>query len=89
MFFDKKLRELSFLVYGLGLTGHSVINFLKKNNVNNYIVWDDNNKNLIKKNKILNINKSFNSVDFIVLSPGVSLNNSKNKKNLIKYKKKL
>ena len=89
MFFDKKLRELSFLVYGLGLTGHSVINFLKKNNVNNYIVWDDNNKNLIKKNKILNINKSFNSVDFIVLSPGVSLNNSKNKKNLIKYKKKI
>ena len=26
----KNLRELSFLVYGLGLTGKSVINFLKK-----------------------------------------------------------
>ena len=51
MFFDKKLRELSFLVYGLGLTGHSVINFLKKNNINNYKVWDDNDKNLIKKKK--------------------------------------
>ena len=69
MFFDKKLRELSFLVYGLGLTGHSVINFLKKNNINNYKVWDDNDKNLIKKKKALNINKSFKSVDFIVLSP--------------------
>ena len=89
MFFDKKLRELSFLVYGLGLTGHSVINFLKKNNINNYKVWDDNDKNLIKKKKALNINKSFKSVDFIVLSPGVSLKNSKNKKNLIKYKKKI
>ncbi len=88
MLFGKKLRELSFLVYGLGLTGRSVINFLKKNNINNYIVWDDN-KNLIKKKKALNITKSFKSVDFIVLSPGVSLNNSKNKKNLIKYKKKI
>ncbi len=88
MLFGKKLRELSFLVYGLGLTGRSVINFLKKNNINNYIVWDDN-MNLIKKKKALNINKSFKSVDFIVLSPGVSLNNSKNKKNLIKYKKKI
>ena len=89
MFFDKKLTELSFLVYGLGLTGRSVINFLKKNNINNYTVWDDNNKNMTKKKKTFNINKSFKSVDFIVLSPGVSLNNSKNKKNLIKYKKKI
>ena len=89
MFFGKKLTELSFLVYGLGLTGRSVINFLKKNNINNYTVWDDNNKNMTKKKKTFNINKSFKSVDFIVLSPGVSLNNSKNKKNLIKYKKKI
>ncbi len=51
MLFGKKLRELSFLVYGLGLTGRSVINFLKKNNINNYIVWDDN-MNLIKKKRL-------------------------------------
>lgn len=89
MVLHKKLRELSFLVYGLGLTGHSVINFLKKNKINNYLVWDDYNKNLHKKKKVININKSFKNVDFIVLSPGVSLNNSKNKKNLLKYKKKI
>ena len=53
MFFDKKLTELSFLVYGLGLTGRSVINFLKKNNINNYTVWDDNNKNMTKKKRLL------------------------------------
>ena len=62
------------------MTGHSVINFLKKNNINNYKVWDDNDKNLIKKKKALNINKSFKSVDFIVLSPGVSLKIQKIKK---------
>ena len=30
MFQTPKLRELSFLVYGLGLSGHSVIRFFKK-----------------------------------------------------------
>ena len=28
-----KLKELSFLVYGLGLSGRSVVNFLKKNKI--------------------------------------------------------
>ena len=31
----------SFAVYGLGLTGKSVVNFLKKNKVNKIFVWDD------------------------------------------------
>ena len=26
----KNLKELSFLIYGLGLTGNSVVNFFKK-----------------------------------------------------------
>ena len=30
---NPKLRELSFLVYGLGLSGRSTIKFLKKNKV--------------------------------------------------------
>ena len=30
MFENPKLKELSFLVYGLGLSGKSVINFFKK-----------------------------------------------------------
>ena len=44
----KNFKKLSFLVYGLGSTGQSVINFFKKNNIKNYKVWDDNNKNFIK-----------------------------------------
>ena len=44
-----KIRELSFLVYGLGVTGLSVIKFFKRNNIKNFQVWDDNQKNLFKK----------------------------------------
>ena len=43
------LKELSFLVYGLGTTGKSVVSFFKKNNIKNYYVWDDFDKNLYKK----------------------------------------
>ena len=55
MFHDKKLTELSFLVYGIGLSGLSVIKFFRKNKFKNFKVWDDKNKNLLKnvKNKKL------------------------------------
>ena len=33
-----------FLVYGLGVTGRSVIKFLKKKNLKNFYIWDDNKK---------------------------------------------
>ena len=42
-------KKLSFLVYGLGVTGRSVVNFFERNNLKNYKVWDDNNKILFKK----------------------------------------
>ena len=45
---NHNFKEQSFLVYGLGLTGRSVINFFKKNNVKKYMVWDDLNKKLFK-----------------------------------------
>ena len=44
MFTSSKLKELSFLVYGLGLSGQSVVKFLKKKNIRNYKVWDDKKK---------------------------------------------
>ena len=43
----KNFKNHSFLVYGLGLTGRSVVNFFKKNNINNYKVWDDKKKKII------------------------------------------
>ena len=83
------LTELSFLVYGLGSTGESVVNFFNKNNIQNYYVWDEKNKNLFKKKRSLNLKKNLKKVDYIVLSPGISLKKAKNKKQLIKYKKKI
>ena len=44
MFLGPKLKELSFLVYGLGISGCSVVNFFKNNKINNFKVWDDHRK---------------------------------------------
>ena len=84
-----KFIEQSFLIYGLGLSGQSVVKFFKKNNIKNYKVWDDNKINLFKNKRVVNLNNTLNQVDYIILSPGISLNNSKNKKKLIKFKKKI
>ena len=47
MFQIPKFKELSFLVYGLGISGISVVKFFKKNNLKNFKVWDDNQKKYI------------------------------------------
>ena len=83
-----KLKELSFLVYGLGVSGKSVVNFFEKNNIKNYQVWDDKNKNLLKKKRPLSLARTLKKVNYIVLSPGISLKKSKNKRQLNRYKKK-
>ena len=83
------LKELSFLVYGLGSTGRSVINFFKKNKIKNYKVWDDKNKELFKRKRTSNLNKTIQDVNYIILSPGVSLNKLKSKNKLQKYEKKI
>ena len=85
----KNLRKLSFLVYGLGTTGQSVINFFKKNKIRNFKVWDDNNEKFYKLKRPTSLAKTLQVVDYVVLSPGVSLHNSKNKKKLSKYKSKI
>ena len=82
------LKDSSFLVYGLGLTGKSVINFFNKNNFKNYQVWDDKDKYLFKKRRTNNLTNTLKKVDFIILSPGVSLKKSKNKKKLKNIKQK-
>ena len=81
-----KLKELSFLVYGLGLSGTSVINFFKKKGIKKFKVWDDNKKKVHIKYRSKNLIHTLNQVDYIVLSPGISL--LKNKK-LSKFKKKI
>ena len=84
-----KLRKLSFLVYGLGSTGKSVINFFKRNDIKKFEVWDDKNKDLYKKNRAQNLSKAVEIVDFIILSPGISLKDIKGKNNLDKFKEKI
>ncbi len=81
-----KLKELSFLVYGLGLSGCSVVKFFKKRKIKNFKVWDDKEKDLFKNYRSKNLNKTLNKVDYIILGPGISL--LKNKK-LTKFKKKI
>ena len=83
---NSKLKELSFLVYGLGLSGCSVVNFFKKNNIKNFEIWDDKQKNLFKKYKTKNLRQTLNQVDYIVLAPGISLIK---KKYLTKFNKKI
>ncbi len=85
------LKKLSFLVYGLGTTGYSVIKYLKKNKNSRFFVWDDNLK-LRKKfgsRSVFNLKTTLKEVDYIILSPGISLKKTKYKKDLIKYKKKI
>ena len=45
------LKDLSFLIYGLGLTGKSVVNFFNKNRFKNYKVWDDKNKSFYNEKR--------------------------------------
>ena len=85
------LKKFSFLVYGLGSTGHSVIKYFKKRRIHNFYVWDDNVK-LRKKfgyKNVVNLKNILKEVDYIVLSPGISLKKTKYKEDLLKFKKKI
>ena len=82
----QKIKELSFLIYGLGLSGQFSSKILQKKKIKNFKVWDDKNKRLFKNHRTQNLNHSLNDVDYIVLSPGISLIKNKHLK---KYKKKI
>ena len=86
MYSDKNLNEFSFLVYGLGLSGQSVVKFFLKKNIKNFKVWDDKQKQLFKNKRARNLKKTLRNVDYIILSPGISLIE---KKYLVKFKKKI
>ena len=68
----------NFCIYGLGTTGTSLLKWFKKNNFQNFEVWDDNEslmplKNVKNKKKIKNsFSKKLDSSDFILISPGVN-----------------
>jgi UDP-N-acetylmuramoylalanine--D-glutamate ligase len=85
---SKLIKDSSFAVYGLGLTGTSVLKFLKKKKIKNIYMWDDKNKKNNKK-KINLFRKKLNEVDYIVISPGINIRKTKFKSTLFKNKKKI
>ena len=76
--FTNTLSNKNILIYGLGLSGHSCLQYLcKKNNVK---VYDDNYllKNSKNKNLFLTKNQIFKSkFDFIIISPGIDIQKCK------------
>ncbi len=86
IFIKKKI-----LIYGLGKTGHSSYNFLKKNNET--YLYDDNEK-IIKNKKIerslINLKDILKKkFDFILISPGIDKNKCKLKNYINKNSNKL
>ena len=77
---------MNFCIYGLGLTGKSVVKFLKRKKLNNFTVWDDKKNSKKEKKDFL---KKLDFSDFIIVSPGVSLKKAKFKKKLIQNKHKI
>tara|TARA_B100000929_G_scaffold290828_1_gene286119 strand:- start:1467 stop:2789 length:1323 start_codon:yes stop_codon:yes gene_type:complete len=92
MIFKRILKDKSFLIYGLGLTGESVLKFLRKSKARDVFLWDDNRKIRNKFKVQGNENKLKKKViqsDYIVLSPGISLLKCKHRKLLNKNKNKI
>ena len=77
---------MNFCIYGLGTTGKSVVNYFKRKNFSDYVVWDDYMKKKKEKKFFL---KYLDSADYIVLSPGISIKKAKLKKKLIDNKHKI
>ena len=99
MNFSKKLKKNflqknSFAIYGLGITGRSVINYFNNKKVDNFFIWDDKKTardvyGIDKKYKEKYFEKILDHIDWIILSPGISITRSRLKKKLIKNRHKI
>ena len=85
---SKLIRENSFAIYGLGLSGTSVYKFLKKQKVKNIYTWDDK-KNIKNSKKLDFFFKALNEVDYIIISPGINIQKTKFKSILLKNSDKI
>ncbi len=87
------LSKKSFAIYGLGITGQSVIKYFNKLGFKNYIMWDDN--KILKKSWHLDKKKEkhflelLNFVDYIIISPGINVKKTKLKNILLKNQHKI
>ncbi len=85
---SKSIKDSSFAVYGLGLSGNSALKFLKKKNIKKIYTWDDK-KNKNNKNKFNSFKKILDIVDYIIVSPGINIQKTKLKLKLSKNRKKI
>ena len=83
----------TFCIYGLGKTGTSVVNYFNNNNFKEYCIWDDDKAKRalhgFNVNDTIVSSRCLDRVDFIVMSPGISLKKASLKKKLIKNKEKI
>ena len=84
----KSIKENSYAIYGLGLSGTSTFKFLKRKKVKKIYTWDDKNKFKDKK-KFYFFKKKLNEVNYIVISPGINIKKTRFKSILFKNKKKI
>ena len=85
---NKSIKENTYAIYGLGLSGKSALKFLKKKKAKRIYIWDD--KKKLKNRKNLNFfKKALNKVDYILISPGINIKKTKFKSTLTKNKKKI
>ena len=90
MFNNQAFQNKKILLYGFGISGKSCFNYLKKNN--DVEIFDDDETLKNKKNRVFfpdftKVRK--NSYDYIVISPGINIENCKLKKYLKKNINKL
>ena len=79
-----------FLIYGFGKSGTSAFKYLKNNN--RCVIFDDNQNKIPKRYKNFKINfkqLKKTTFDYIVLSPGININNCKIKNYLKKNRSKI
>ena len=84
----KSIKDNSYAIYGLGLSGCSALNFLKKKKVKKIYTWDDK-KNKNNKKKFNLFKRALDEVDYIVISPGINIQKTKFKLKLSKNKNKI
>ena len=85
---SKPIKDSSYAVYGLGLSGNSTFKFLKKKNIKKIYTWDDK-KNKNNKKKFNLFKKALDKVDYIIISPGINIQKTKFKLELSRNKNKI
>ena len=84
MILSEKFHSKKFAIYGLGVTGKSVVKFFQKSKFDKFFTWDDDYKKKHTKTTAQKFKKILNEVDYIILSPGIDINKSIFKNNLKK-----